>query len=150
MEDIKKQQDLQFLRTIKTQFAEYVNSNLSLDELIPEIVIDSAVAIEQLNESTVFSIQEIGPFGEENPEPILLIKNVKIRDIFLLSQGKHLKIVVQKGNRLLECVWWGRGDLKDILSFNMSLDLAFKPSINLWSGVGKLQLIIEDAMVSNG
>ena len=58
--------------------------------------------------------------------------------------GKHIKLVVQIGNRNFECVWWRRGDLKNIITFNQEFDIVFKPSINLWNGKENLQLIVED------
>jgi hypothetical protein len=64
--------------------------------------------------------------------------------MFSLSQGKHIKLVVQIGNRNFECVWWRRGDLKNIITFNQEFDIVFKPSINLWNGKENLQLIVED------
>ena len=128
----------------KEEFTEYINRALTGNDMISDLIIDSTVDINQLNESTVQMINEIGPFGESNPEPVLLLPQVTIKEIIPLSQGKHLKIFVQKGNRNLECVWWGKGMYKDDIRFNQQIDLAFKPSINLWNGMARLQLVVED------
>jgi single-stranded-DNA-specific exonuclease len=133
----------------KKEFIAYVNETLDEEEMVPELVIDTIVNTDQLNESIVHTIQEIGPFGESNPEPLLLIEQVRIKDIIPLSQGKHLKFVVQKGGRHMECVWWGSGIYKDEVRFNEEMDLVFKPSINLWDGREKLQLVIEDLKYSD-
>ena len=133
----------------KQEFIEYVNTTLNDEDLVTELVIDSVVTPEQLNESIVHLIQEIGPFGESNPEPLLLINGVTIKDIIPLSQGKHLKIIVQKGGRYLECIWWGMGNLKDEVTFNSEIDIVFKPSINLWNGIERIQLVIEDLKYSD-
>jgi len=77
-------------------------------------------------------------------EPVLLLKNARIQDMFSLSQGKHIKIIAQIGNRDFECVWWRRGDLKNTITFGQEYDIAFRPSINLWNGKENLQLVVED------
>ena len=82
----------------KSVFTNHVNSSLNEENLIPEIIIDTVIAPEQLNESTVRTIREIGPFGEENPEPVLLMEKMQILEIIPLSQGKHLKLMIKSGN----------------------------------------------------
>ena len=57
---------------------------------------------------------------------------------------KHIKLIFQAGGRDFEGVWWGRGDLKNVIAFDRYYDVVFKPSINLWNGNENLQLVIED------
>ena len=56
--------------------------------LMQELLIETYLNPDQLNDSTVFMIEEIGPFGEANPEPILAIDNVKIVDIMAFLEYK--------------------------------------------------------------
>ncbi len=128
----------------KKEFIDYANEALSHEELIPEVVIDSVIDIDQLNLNTARVIQEIGPFGETNAEPILLLKSVYVRDMMLLSNGKHLKLSVQRGNQLFECIWWGGGCYKDDIMFGDTIDVAFRVNINNWRGTERLQLTVED------
>jgi single-stranded-DNA-specific exonuclease len=133
----------------KQSFTEFVNRRLNIDEMIPHLVIDSLITAEQLNYSTVQTIKEIGPFGEGNPEPVFLLKDVWMKEIFHLSGGKHLKFIVQADNQRYECVWWSKGDLKDQIKFDSKVDIVFTPTINLWKGYSKIQLSIEDLSISN-
>jgi len=128
----------------KQKFIAYADDVLKDDLLIPELVIDSVLVLEQLNESLVDTIRGIGPFGEGNPEPVLLLENARIRDIFSPLQGRHLKFTIEKAGRRIECVWWGKAEYKDAIRFQMPVDVAFKPSINLWEGHRRLQLVVED------
>ena len=89
-------------------------------------------------------IEKIGPYGEGNPYPVFALKNSKLVDLRLLGNGSHLKFYVQNGNKSFECVWWGKGNLKDHLRFGEILDIAFRPEINFWNGSSKLQLVVED------
>jgi len=128
----------------KHDFMQYVNSAFDLVDTRPVLTIDSVIHPDQLNESLIKSIQEIGPYGEDNPEPVLMIEKVQVRDIFMLSDGRHIKFVIEKLGTKFECVWWNKGNLKDSLTFGMLLNIAFKPSINLWNGSKKIQLTVED------
>ena len=133
----------------KQEFTEYVNRQLAGQDLRAELVIDSVVDIDQLNENVVRDIENVGPFGEENPEPYLLMENAVIRDIRLLSEGKHIKMVVQKGNRNFECIWWRSGEFKDAIRFGALCDIVFRMNINVFQGRSRLQLTVEDMALKN-
>ncbi len=128
----------------KKEFTAYVNDTLKDEDLIPLLEIDSVVDIDQISINTAQMIGEIGPFGETNTEPVFVLKNARIRDIILMSAGRHLKLVVEKGNQAFECVWWNAGENKDEIRFGEMIDAAFKMNINNWRGSTKLQLVIED------
>ncbi len=128
----------------KHDFLQYVNGNFNPAETLPILTIDTVVRAGDLNDALIKSIQDIGPYGEDNPEPVLMIEKVFVRDIFILSEGKHLKFVVEKNGAKYECVWWNRGNLKDALTFGMQINVAFRPSINTWNGGRRIQLTVED------
>jgi len=131
----------------KEEIQKYADEKITESSLIQELTVDSYVGPDQLNESMVQMIGKIGPFGEANPEPVIAMEQVKIVDIMLIGQGKHLKLFVTKGSQEFECIWWQRGDLKDLIEFGMKVDIAFKPSLNIWNGSKKIQFIIEDMQV---
>jgi len=128
----------------KEVFREYVNALLKNENLISELKIDCIIQASDLNKSLVDIIEKIGPYGEGNPYPVLALKDAKLVDLRLLSNGAHIKFFIQSGNRSYECVWWGKGNLKDQLHFGEYIDIAFRPEINFWNGSGKLQLVVED------
>jgi len=102
---------------------------------------------DQLNESMIKMIEKIGPFGEANPEPVIAMEKVKIVDIMQIGKGKHLKLFITKGSQEFECIWWQKGELKNLIKFGMTVNIAFKPSINIWNGSRKIQFVIEDMQI---
>ena len=128
----------------KDAFIAYANEQISENDLVPELIIDSVVDIEQTNINTARYIQEVGPFGETNPEPLFMMQGARIRDMFTMTDGKHLKFTVEKGNQLFECVWWRGGKYKDSLQFGEKIDIAFRMGLNNWQGAERLQLVVED------
>ena len=133
----------------KKEFIEYVNNKLADENFAPELEIDSVVEIDQVNEHIAHQIQEIGPFGEMNPEPFLLLQNGVIRDVRIMSDGRHLKFFVEKGNRIFECLWWSGGIYKDLIRLGAICDLVFRMNINIFQGTPRLQLTIEDVNIIN-
>jgi len=135
--------------SFKKEFTDYVNAKLKGQELIPELEIDTVVDIDQINENVAVKIQEIGPFGETNPEPVLVLQNGIIHDMRLMSAGKHLKFYIKKGNRIFECLWWGGGIFKDTVRMGSNCDIAFKMTMNVFRGTPRLQLTIDDIQINN-
>ncbi len=99
----------------KQEFTQYVNEQLADTDLTPRMEVDSIIDIDQVNENVAANIQEIGPFGETNPEPVLVLERSLVKEIREMSYGRHLKFYIQKGNKIFECLWWNGGEYKDII-----------------------------------
>ena len=134
----------------KEELTRHVNEMIQENDIIPELEVDSVVTADQLNLALVETIDKIGPFGEQNPEPVLVMQDVVVKDMKLLGQGNHLKLYLQSGNYNFECVWWRKGELKDEIKFGMTVDIVFRPSSNFWNGYTRLQLVIEDMVPKEG
>ena len=131
----------------KQEITKYAKENISESDLVQDLTVDSYVGPEQLNESMIQMIGKIGPFGEANPEPVIAMEKVKIVDIMLIGQGKHLKLFVTKGSQEFECIWWQQGELKNLIRFGMTVNIAFKPLVNIWNRSKKIQFVIEDMQI---
>jgi single-stranded-DNA-specific exonuclease len=131
----------------KEDIQKYTEDNITESDLVQDLIVDSYTGPDQLNESMIKMIENIGPFGEGNPEPVIAMEKVKVVDILLIGQGKHLKLFVAKGSKEYECIWWQKGEFKDFIKFGMIVDIAFKPSINIWKGSKKIQFVIEDMQI---
>ncbi|MHB2150184.1 single-stranded-DNA-specific exonuclease RecJ [Calditrichota bacterium LG25] len=128
----------------REDFVQYANQVLTDDDLIPLLTIDSVVDIDQVHLNMAQTVEELGPFGEGNPQPVFVFEKVNIREMYLMGNGKHLKLFVEKGNQTYECVWWNAAEYKDALQFGQPVDIAFKLSVNNWQGRDRLQLVVED------
>ncbi len=131
-------------KQFKDEFLKYAEENINGNVLGASLVIDSEVDIDQLNVQTARLIQDVGPFGEANPEPLLALSNAVIKDKKLLGNDKHLKIFVQKGRYIYECVWWRSAKYFNELYTGETVDIAFHLNINNWQNVDRLQLTVAD------
>ena len=128
----------------KEEFIEYADKKIIGNDLEVKLVVDSVVDIDQLNIQIAKLIQDIGPFGEANPEPVLVLENVIIKEKKMLSKDKHLKILTQKGRNLYECIWWRNAQYYNDIYLGESVDVAFHLNINSWQGIDRLQLTVAD------
>ncbi len=133
----------------KEEFLQYAEENINGNVLDESLVIDSMVDINQLNVQTARLIQDIGPFGEGNPEPILALSGAVIEDKKLLGNDKHLKIFIRKGRNIYECVWWRSAKYYNDLYPGETVDIAFHLNINNWQNVDRLQLTVADIRKKN-
>lgn len=109
--------------------------------LRPTLQIDARVSPSDLTESFFSGLQQLQPFGQDNPEPVWMIEGgMTTGTPRTVGQG-HLRFTVRAG----------RGTL-DAIAFNRTarqlpagrIDLAFTLNENRWNGSTALQLQIRD------
>lgn len=122
-------------------FEKSVNSYLKVDDLNPKLKIDCEVSMDAITEELCNEIKLLEPFGVSNPEPNLLINNVKIIDRHLAGDN-HLMLKLTDGKNLIDAVGFGMGDT--IESHTNRINIIIYPEINRWNGSKKLRLKIKD------
>lgn len=130
--------------SFRQKFIAYANEQIMDEDLIAVLDIDSALNTWQVSADNAKFIREIGPYGESNPEPVFLLKDLLIKQIIQLTEGKHLRLILEKDNQNFEAVWWNSNSFKDIIRFNQRINLVFRMDINSWKGSEKLQLVVDD------
>jgi single-stranded-DNA-specific exonuclease len=108
----------------------------------PPLVVDAKVSLQELTFDLIDEFNIFSPFGVGNKNPLLLLENVVITHFNTLSL-KHLKIIFNDGNLSCEAVWWRRSSHYAVKVGNR-VNVAFRPSKNLWNGRVSLQAHIED------
>ncbi len=95
------------------------------------------------------AIQQLAPFGMENPEPVFITKGVYVEDMKLLGKDKnHLKLRLSNdGVGTLEAIGFGMGELSESLTIGDKIDIAYSLDENHWNGSVELQLKLKDARV---
>ena len=90
------------------------------------------------------------PFGLSNPQPVLVLRDVFIKDITPLSQGKHIRMRVFRGGNEagVNAVWFGMTPEEMPFCEGDLLDIAFTADINEYMGLRTPQIFIRDAAYS--
>lgn len=78
-------------------------SVLSADDLLPVLLYDGEVLIEDLSLSIFADLQRLSPFGAGNPEPLLLLRNARAQQVTPCGTG-HLKFSIRQGGFSLPCI----------------------------------------------
>jgi len=106
--------------------------------------IDAEVTLEDLTEELVDLIALCEPHGASNPEPLLVVRNVKLADEPQTIKNKHLKFtVVQKGTyrQVFAFNWKDRlYELESLPQF----DMVFYPYINNYRDHSSIELQLVD------
>ena len=112
---------------------------------LPErfLSIEATIAKEDLRAELLHEIADLAPFGQENPEPILVL-----RGTYLIGQprrvgsGDHFQFSVFNGQEPIFGIAWNMGDKLPPASY--PLDLAFRFRWNNWNGRRLPQMVLQD------
>lgn len=138
------------------------NSKLTEDDFVKKILIDSSFYIDKIDFELIEEIGNLGPFGKDNPRPILGDKDVEI--IFAKMIGKNqnvLKMKLLKNNKAIDAILFtdaiekynyllvkfGENVLKELensISCNAYIDILYYPEINDFNNVKNIQLNLID------
>ena len=116
-------------------------------ELLPELVIDREIKLENLEPKYIPGILEdlhkLEPTGRENPEPVFVARNVTVRSARTVGrEGSHLKLFLQAGPYSYDGIAFRQGYWKDDLP--EKVDIAFRFEVNEFRGRSTLQLNVKE------
>lgn len=112
-------------------------------DIKPFINIDLELTPEDVDVALVEEISKLEPFGASNPDPVFVLKNLKVKEKRLMGDNKdHLRLTCEIGTHEFQCIRWQQGDIS--LVKGDTLDAAFHPQKNEYMGNVSIQLIIDD------
>ena len=128
---------------VKSALNKTIKDFIGTKELKPFVEIDLEVFPAEITTDLVEELAMLEPFGANNPAPVFMMKNLKIKEKRLIGENKdHLRLLVQAGTTEFVCLRWSLGDIA--LIQGDTLDIAFHPQINEYNGNTSVQLIIDD------
>jgi single-stranded-DNA-specific exonuclease len=118
-------------------FDQEVRRRLGDPPFVPTLKPDVEVDARQLSLTMLGQIEKLAPFGQANPEPLLVARRVKVRDKRLVGD-RHLKLKLGD----IDAIAFGLGDLARQLPDEV--DVAFHLTRNRYNGRETLELKVED------
>lgn len=112
-------------------------------DLRSRLDIDIEVTLSDLGGDTFPMIQKLAPFGQGNPAPAFLSRNVEVVDCRTMGNtGGHLRLKVKQTGNIWDAVAFDMGDcLGEVAS---PLDIVYRLEMDRWNGDGRLRLNILD------
>ena len=114
----------------------------------PELIIDAEITPNWLNQETMSFLTSLEPYGNGNPTPIFISKNITIVNSKKVGRtGSHLKLSVSHNGNIYDAIAFRQGNR--IKETKNELDIAYTAKINSWNGNKTIQLTIEDFRASS-
>lgn len=132
------------IKLFESAFYNMAEKTLSFEDLLPEVSLDSYIALDELSERMVQEMESLAPFGMSNPEPLLGARDVSIAKSKVVG-NHHLGLKI-KQTREVHKLWDGiayrMGHIHPLNGNNF--DIAFIPYIDEWNGNRNLKLKVKE------
>jgi len=112
----------------KEKFNNVVRESVTVDDLLPEIKIDSKLKFSEITPKFLKILEQFSPFGPGNMRPVFLSENVQISNIPRIVGTNHLLLnLKQEGSeRIFDCIGFNMGEFCDpIINNNSKIDVVF-------------------------
>ena len=108
-----------------------------------ELLLDARVDFAEMDVPLLEQLEEMAPFGEENPRPVFCASSVEVAGSpgSVGRKGEHLKLNLRQFREEREAIGFGMGALlQEPERLRGKLDVAFSPGMNRWRGNTRVQL----------
>ena len=140
-----RRENLQSFRFALTQYYEEHAgeeiSTLDCDLLIAEPGL--------LTKNNVLSLDQLEPFGNGNPPPVLCLTDATIYDLRSIGNGRHIRFRLRYEDSWFDCVFFSHSLEQVHVHDGDRVDVAFQAQINEYNGIQSVQLLITDLRTHN-
>jgi len=121
----------------------------AIDEsAVPTLEVDAEVELRELNTACVKELQVLAPFGEGNPRPVLIARDVTLAGNPQLvgSRGNHLTFLAKQGKTAFRAIAFNGADWLQDMKQNdgQPFSVAFQPRIDTYNRYNSVELKIKD------
>ena len=108
-----------------------------------ELMLDARVDFSEMDAPLLEQLENMAPFGEENPRPVFVASSVEVAGSpgAVGREREHLKLNLRQFREEREAIGFGMGALlEEPERLKGKLDVAFSPGLNRWRGNTRIQL----------
>ena len=99
--------------------------------------------MEQITLSLINKLKGFEPYGQGNPEPVFVTKNIQIQSVRPVgADGKHLKIGFKESP--FEAIGFRMGEKVSELTPGTKVDIAYNIIQDEWNGNQRIELRLRD------
>lgn len=107
--------------------------------------IDAQCTLKDITRDLVDQMDQLAPFGNQNPEPVLCVRNVSVESPSIVGKN-HLRMQVRDDHIEHDSIWFSKGQYISDLS-KAVLDIVFTPQMHYWNGRTGIQLKMKDVAI---
>jgi single-stranded-DNA-specific exonuclease len=123
----------------------HARSELTTGDLIPKLLHDGEILLEEIDIDLLRQLEELAPFGTGNPEPLLVVEGVRAMQLQLVGDN-HLRFTACQGAFSHPAIAFGMQERRE--DFQGTIDLLVTPQINRFRGRETVQLRVRDVRPS--
>ncbi|MBT4483467.1 MAG: single-stranded-DNA-specific exonuclease RecJ [Candidatus Latescibacteria bacterium] len=128
----------------RERFIGIINRELPDGIPVSSFAIDSEVDLSYVNETMIRFLDELAPFGENNPMPLLLTRNLRPINNARIVGKNHLKFKVTDGTKIFNSIAYNMGEYKSRVRVDAPpIDILYSVEENLWMGRKSIQLVVK-------
>lgn len=128
----------------REKFEQVVSSTITPEQLIPEIVIDAEIGLQDIRQPFYDIISQMEPYGPENLRPVFIAKKVIDTGWSKVVKEQHIRFSVQQHNVTVTGIGFGMAEKFHLLQQKQPIDIVFTIDINEWNGNTSLQIKVID------
>ena len=126
----------------------YAAETLSEESFAITMNYDAELRMSDVTLALAEELTRLEPFGVGNPAPSFVVKEVTVQRIMQLSGGKHTKLILVDGGVSICGVYFGVSVSELGFDAGDKIDVLFNLDINDYKNVKSVQMIIQDARLS--
>lgn len=129
------------LEDFENAIVEIADKKLTEEDFIKKVQVDYFYDPEEITAETVYELQELEPFGEAFPKPVLGVSGLDVNKVFFMGEEKnHVKLRTNGPDVIM---WRGAEHFASLNSPNRIKALG-SPDLNVWNGKVSVQFIVQD------
>ncbi len=118
---------------------------LTDDKLIPEINVDTTVLFRDLTPEFFDCVQNLGPFGQVNTQPVFHSKAIQVRDLKWIGKEKnHVRFRAFQEGDSINVIGFKLASVVKKLDLEQPMDIVYELHPNDWNGRLNLELKLID------
>jgi single-stranded-DNA-specific exonuclease len=128
----------------RRRFNEVAAKLLTPEDLIPKLIIDDELGLNEINADLVRMLGTLAPFGPRNSRPVFVTNSAEVVGEPRLVGGKHLKFRVRQNGASIDAIAFNRPDDLARLQGSRIVDLVYSVEENHWMDRTMIQLKVKD------
>jgi single-stranded-DNA-specific exonuclease len=143
---------LENVDAFRTKFEEVVSSSITDEMLVPSQEIDLEIKLEDITPKLLRILNQLGPFGPGNMQPVFVTKGVVERGQARIVGENHLKLDVMehaKAEVYFPAIFFKGGEILPDIQAGKTFDIVYCIEENEFNGNVTLQLNVKDIRVGN-
>ncbi len=137
------------VEAFREAFNAVAHERLAPEDLHPRLRVDREIEMSDVSAELWRFLAHFGPFGQGNPKPVFLARDVRLLAAPEVVGEQHLRLRIEVGDGATpEAIAFGQAGASEWLKESSRVDLAFQLGVRQWQGIEYVQPQVLDVRPS--